>query len=30
MDTLCIEAKKIGIKELIVGPKDWPILKNMD
>ncbi|WP_231427922.1 hydroxypyruvate isomerase family protein [Pedobacter sp. Leaf250] len=29
METLCIEAKKIGIKGIdLVGPKDWPILKK--
>ena len=29
MDTLCIEAKKIGITGIdLVGPKDWPILKK--
>ncbi|GGE51150.1 hydroxypyruvate isomerase [Pedobacter psychrotolerans] len=29
VDTLCLEAKKIGIKGIdLVGPKDWPILKK--
>ncbi|MDB5021869.1 MAG: Xylose isomerase domain protein barrel [Pedobacter sp.] len=29
LDTLCIEAKKIGIKGIdLVGPKDWPVLKK--
>jgi hydroxypyruvate isomerase len=29
METLCIEAKKIGITGIdLVGPKDWPILKK--
>ncbi|MCX2572983.1 hydroxypyruvate isomerase family protein [Pedobacter sandarakinus] len=29
VDTLCVEAKKIGIKGIdLVGPKDWPILKK--
>lgn len=29
LDTLCIEAKKIGIKAIdLVGPTDWPILKK--
>ncbi|RYD70047.1 MAG: hydroxypyruvate isomerase [Sphingobacteriales bacterium] len=29
METLCIEAKKIGIKGIdLVGPKDWPTLKK--
>jgi hydroxypyruvate isomerase len=29
VDTLCIEAKKIGIKGIdLVGPKDWPTLKK--
>jgi len=29
LDTLCIEAKKIGIKAIdIVGPADWPTLKK--
>lgn len=29
LDTLCIEAKKIGIKAIdLVGPADWPILKK--
>lgn len=29
LDTLCIEAKKIGIKGIdIVGPEDWPTLKK--
>jgi hydroxypyruvate isomerase len=29
MDTLCIEAKKIGITGIdLVGPKEWPILKK--
>lgn len=29
IETLCIEAKKIGIKGIdLVGPKDWPILKK--
>jgi len=29
LDTLCIEAKKIGIKAIdIVGPNDWPTLKK--
>ncbi|MBE9602840.1 hydroxypyruvate isomerase family protein [Pedobacter sp. MC2016-24] len=29
LDTLCIEAKKIGIKAIdLVGPKDWDILKK--
>ena len=29
MDTLCNEAKKIGIKAIdLVGPKEWPILKK--
>lgn len=29
LDTLCVEAKKIGIKGIdLVGPKDWPTLKK--
>ncbi|MCD0486637.1 TIM barrel protein [Pedobacter sp. MC2016-14] len=29
LDTLCVEAKKIGIKAIdLVGPKDWPTLKK--
>jgi len=29
LETLCIEAKKIGIKGIdLVGPKDWPTLKK--
>lgn len=29
LETLCIEAKKIGISAIdLVGPKDWPILKK--
>lgn len=29
LDTLCVEAKKIGIKGIdLVGPSDWPILKK--
>ena len=29
LDTLCAEAKKIGIKAIdLVGPKDWPTLKK--
>ena len=29
VETLCVEAKKIGIKGIdLVGPKDWPILKK--
>ena len=29
LDTLCIEAKKMGIKGIdLVGPKEWPILKK--
>lgn len=29
LETLCIEAKKIGISGIdLVGPKDWPILKK--
>lgn len=29
LETLCIEAKKIGITGIdLVGPKDWPILKK--
>lgn len=29
LDTLCIEAKKIGIKAIdLVGPADWPTLKK--
>lgn len=29
LDTLCIEAKKMGIKGIdLVGPKDWPTLKK--
>lgn len=29
IETLCLEAKKIGITGIdLVGPKDWPILKN--
>ena len=29
LDTLCIEAKKIGITGIdLVGPKEWPILKK--
>jgi hydroxypyruvate isomerase len=29
LDTLCTEAKKIGIKGIdLVGPKDWPTLKK--
>ncbi|TDQ10330.1 hydroxypyruvate isomerase family protein [Pedobacter metabolipauper] len=29
LDTLCIEAKKIGIKAIdLVGPNDWPTLKK--
>jgi hydroxypyruvate isomerase len=29
IDTLCIEAKKIGISGIdLVGPKDWPVLKK--
>ncbi|WP_316811173.1 hydroxypyruvate isomerase family protein [Pedobacter heparinus] len=29
LDSLCIEAKKIGIKAIdLVGPKDWPTLKK--
>ncbi|MDQ1139953.1 hypothetical protein [Pedobacter agri] len=29
VETLCTEAKKIGIKGIdLVGPKDWPILKK--
>ena len=29
VETLCIEAKKIGIKGIdLVGPKDWPTLKK--
>ncbi len=29
VDTLCIEAKKIGIKGIdLVGPQDWPTLKK--
>lgn len=29
VDTLCVEAKKIGIKGIdLVGPSDWPILKK--
>ena len=29
LDTLCIEAKKIGITGIdLVGPKDWPTLKK--
>lgn len=29
LDTLCIEAKKMGITGIdLVGPKDWPILKK--
>ena len=29
VDTLCVEAKKIGIKGIdLVGPKDWPTLKK--
>jgi hydroxypyruvate isomerase len=29
IETLCIEAKKIGIKGIdLVGPKDWPVLKK--
>ena len=29
LDTLCIEAKKIGITAIdLVGPKDWPILQK--
>lgn len=29
LDTLCVQAKKIGIKGIdLVGPKDWPILKK--
>jgi hydroxypyruvate isomerase len=29
LDTLCVEAKKIGIKGIdLVGPKDWPVLKK--
>lgn len=29
LDTLCIEAKKIGISGIdLVGPKEWPILKK--
>jgi hydroxypyruvate isomerase len=31
LDTLCIEAKKIGLSGIdLVGPKDWPILKKHD
>jgi hydroxypyruvate isomerase len=31
IETLCIEAKKIGITGIdLVGPKDWPILKKYD
>lgn len=29
LDTLCVEAKKIGIKGIdLVGPKEWPTLKK--
>jgi hydroxypyruvate isomerase len=29
LDTLCVEAKGIGIKGIdLVGPKDWPVLKK--
>jgi hydroxypyruvate isomerase len=29
LDTLCVEAKKIGLKGIdLVGPKDWPTLKK--
>lgn len=29
LEELCIEAKKIGIKAIdLVGPKDWPVLRN--
>jgi hydroxypyruvate isomerase len=29
LDTLCIEAQKLGIKGIdLVGPKEWPILKK--
>jgi hydroxypyruvate isomerase len=29
VETLCIEAKKLGLKGIdLVGPKDWPILKK--
>lgn len=29
LETLCVEAKKIGISAIdLVGPKDWPILKK--
>lgn len=29
VDTLCIEAKKLGLKGIdLVGPKDWPTLKK--
>jgi hydroxypyruvate isomerase len=29
IETLCTEAKKIGIKGIdLVGPKDWPVLKK--
>ncbi|KQM67240.1 hydroxypyruvate isomerase [Pedobacter sp. Leaf216] len=29
VEALCVEAKKIGIKGIdLVGPKDWPTLKN--
>lgn len=29
VETLCVEAKKIGIKGIdLVGPKDWPTLKK--
>ncbi len=31
LDTLCIEAKKIGITGIdLVGPEEWPILKKYD
>lgn len=31
IETLCIEAKKLGITGIdLVGPKDWPILKKYD
>ncbi|PYF69948.1 hydroxypyruvate isomerase family protein [Pedobacter nutrimenti] len=29
LDSLCLEAKKIGIKAIdLVGPKDWPVLQK--
>lgn len=31
LETLCIEAKKMGLKGIdLVGPKDWPTLKKHD